>query len=417
MTEVGNLGRRVVLWVLPACGMMGATMTQALTYQGIPLWRHARILGWTAQIVSAIVVVAAVAFFIYNLASAVEERDIPRGWSFLSREYSTPISESLLPYEERDTFAYAFLVAATNTLTLSLVGVAFATVLGVFIGSAQLAGNWILSRAARVFVEFFRNVPLIVQLFFWYIVLLGLPQVREGFVWLDALFLNNSGLSFPWLKGQEMVWVWGICVLVAAAAALVVNRIALRRELSTGRSSYPVIWAAVTAVLIGAVAWFAVGGAPLVVDVPQPEGRFGHLKGGVSISIELAALLVGLIIYTSSFIAEIVRAGLQSVSRGQGEASRSLGLNTLGTLRYVTFPQALRVIVPPLISQYLNLTKNSSLAIAIGYADLTSVAKTMTQTAPAISIFLIIMAVYLLFSLGYSLVGNLYNRHIQFTGG
>jgi general L-amino acid transport system permease protein len=160
-----------------------------------------------------------------------------------------------------------------------------------------------------------------------------------------------------------------------------------------------------------------VGGAPLVIDLPHPEGRFGHLKGGVTISVELAALLVGLIVYTSSFIAEIVRAGLQSVSLGQGEASRSLGLNTLETLRYVTFPQALRVIVPPLISQYLNLTKNSSLAVAIGYADLTSVAKTMVQTAPAISIFLAIMAIYLLFSLGYSLIGNLYNRHIQFKGG
>ena len=392
-------------------------MRQSLTYQGIPIWRHARILGWTAQSVSAILVIAVVAFFIYNLTSTMEERGISAGWSFLSREYSTPISESLLPYEESDSFGYAFLVAATNTLTLSLVGVAFATVLGIVIGSSQLAGNWILSRAAKVYVEFFRNVPLIVQLFFWYIMLLGLPQVREGFVWFDKLFLNNSGLSFPWLRGQEMAWVWGICALAAIVAAIVVNRVALRRELRTGQSSYPLAWGALTAVVIGAVAWFAVGGAPLVIDLPHPEGRFGHLKGGVTISVELAALLVGLIVYTSSFIAEIVRAGLQSVSLGQGEASRSLGLNTLETLRYVTFPQALRVIVPPLISQYLNLTKNSSLAVAIGYADLTSVAKTMVQTAPAISIFLAIMAIYLLFSLGYSLIGNLYNRHIQFKGG
>ena len=390
---------------------------QSLTYQGIPIWRHARILGWTAQIVSAIVVIAAVAFFIFNLTSAMEERDIPRGWSFLSREYSTPISESLLPYEERDSFAYAFLVAATNTLTLSLVGVFFATALGIFIGSAQLAGNWILSRAARVYVEFFRNVPLIVQLFFWYIVLLGLPQVREGLVWFDAVFMNNSGLSLPWLKGQETAWIWGICAVAAIVAAIVVHRIATRRELRTGRPSYPLALGAGVALVGGAVAWVAVGGAPLTVDLPHPEGRFGHLQGGVTLSIELAALLVGLIMYTSSFIAEIVRAGLQSVSLGQGEASRSLGLGTLETLRYVTFPQALRVILPPLISQYLNLTKNSSLAIAIGYADLTSVAKTMTQTAPAISIFLIIMGIYLLFSLGYSLIGNLYNRHIQFRGG
>ncbi len=397
--------------------MMGATMTQSLTYQGIPIWRHARIQGWAAQIVSAIVVIAVVAFFIYNLTSAMEERDIPRGWSFLSREYSTPISESLLPYEESDTFAYAFLVAATNTLTLSLVGVVLATALGVVIGASQLAGNWILSRAAKAYVEFFRNVPLIVQLFFWYIMLLGLPQVREGLVWFDAVYMNNSGLSFPWLKGQETALAWAICAVVAVALALLVQQIATRRELRTGKPSYPIVLAAVTAAVIGVVAWFALGSAPLVVELPHPEGRFGHLRGGVTISIELAALLVGLIIYTSSFIAEIVRAGLQSVSRGQGEASRSLGLSTLETLRHVTFPQALRVIVPPLISQYLNLTKNSSLAIAIGYADLTSVAKTMTQTAPAISIFLIIMAVYLLFSLGYSLIGNLYNRYIQFRGG
>ncbi len=401
--------------------MMGATMTQSLTqsltYQGIPIWRHARILGWAAQIVSAIIVIAAVAFFIYNLTSAMEDRDIPRGWSFLSREYSTPISESVLPYEESDTFAYAFLVAATNTLSLSIVGVVFATALGIFIGSAQLAGNWILSRAAKIYVEFFRNVPLIVQLFFFYILILGLPPVREGFVWFDAIFLSNSGFSFPWLKGQDTVWTWGIFVLVGVVAAIVVHRFATRRELRTGRSSYPVIWGAVAAVVIGAIGWFVVGEAPLVIDVPEPQGRFGHLKGGANQSSELVALFIGLVIYTSSFIAEIVRGGLQSVSKGQGEASRSLGLNTMETLRYVTFPQALRVIVPPLISQYLNLTKNSSLAIAIGYADLTSVAKTMTQTAPAVSIFLIIMAVYLLYSLGYSLIGNLYNRHIQFTGG
>ncbi len=392
-------------------------MQPSLTYQGIPVWRHARILGWTAQIVSAIVVIAAVAFFIFNLTSAMEERDIPRGWSFLSREYSTPISETLLDYEESDSFAYAFLVAGLNTLTLSLVGVVFATALGVVIGSVQLSGNWIMSRAAKVYVEIFRNVPLLVQLFFWYIVLLGLPQVREGFVWLDAVYVNNSGLSFPWFVGRETAWVWWICAAAAVAAALVVHWMMTRRELRTGRPSYPLIWAVGVAVVIGAGAWFAVGGTPLVVDLPHPEGRFGRLQGGVTLSSELAALLVGLVIYTSSFIAEIVRAGLQSVSRGQGEASRSLGLDGLATLRYVTFPQALRVIVPPLISQYLNLTKNSSLAIAIGYADLTSVAKTMTQTAPAISIFLIIMVIYLVFSLGYSLVGNLYNRHIQFTGG
>ena len=352
----------------------------------------------------------------------MDQRDIPFGWSFLNREYSTPISETLLPYEESDSFAYAFLVAGTNTLMVSVVGVVLATTLGIIVGALQLSGNWVISKVATVYVEIFRNVPLLVQLFFWYILLLGLPSIQQGgFVWFDAVYLNNNaGLSFPWPDGQERAGLWLLLVVVAIAAGLLVRKFLERRELRTGRPSYPwlgAIGVAIAGSLLAWIVWVVIGDAPLVMSVPHPEGRFGHPVGGYSISIELTALLAGLIIYTAAFIAEIVRGGLQSVSRGQSEASRSLGLGTMQTLRFVTFPQALRVIVPPLISQYLNLTKNSSLALAIGYADLTSVAKTMTQTAPAVTIFLIIMGIYLLFSLTYSLIGNLYNRHIQFTGG
>ena len=397
-------------------------MRLSLTYQGIPVWRHSRILSWTTQIVSGILVVAVVAFFISNIASAMDQRDIPFGWSFLNREYSTPISETLLPYDESDSFAYAFLVAGTNTLMVSVVGVVLATTLGIIVGALQLSGNWVISKVATVYVEIFRNVPLLVQLFFWYILLLGLPSIQQGgFVWFDAVYLNNNaGLSFPWPDGQERAGLWLLLVVVAIAAGLLVRKFLERRELRTGRPSYPwlgAIGVAVAGAILAWIVWVAIGDAPFVMSIPHPEGRFGHPVGGYSISIELTALLAGLIIYTAAFIAEIVRGGLQSVSRGQSEASRSLGLGTMQTLRFVTFPQALRVIVPPLISQYLNLTKNSSLALAIGYADLTSVAKTMTQTAPAVTIFLIIMGIYLLFSLTYSLIGNLYNRHIQFTGG
>ena len=396
-------------------------MRLSLTYQGIPIWRHSRILSWTGQIVSGILVVAAVAFFISNVATAIDQRDIPFNWSFLNREYSTPISEHLLPYEESDTFAYAFLVAATNTLMVSVVGVILATTLGIIVGALQLSGNWVIGKVATVYVEVFRNVPLLVQLFFWYIVLLGLPPVREGIIWFNAIYLNNNaGLSFPWPEGQQRPGLWLLCVVLAIALGIATKFLLERREERTGRPSYP--WLGLFGVVIaGSLAawlvWVAIGNAPYVMSVPNPEGRFGHPVGGYTISIELTALLLGLVIYTAAFIAEIVRGGLQSVSRGQSEASRSLGLGTMQTLRFVTFPQALRVIVPPLISQYLNLTKNSSLALAIGYADLTSVAKTMTQTAPAVSIFLIIMGIYLLYSLAYSLIGNLYNRHIQFTGG
>ncbi|MCY4437613.1 MAG: ABC transporter permease subunit [Chloroflexi bacterium] len=397
-------------------------MRLSLTYQGIPIWRHSRILSWTAQIVSGILVVAAVAFFFSNVTSAMVQRDIPFGFSFLNREYSTPISEHLLPYQESDTFAYAFLVAATNTLMVSVVGVILATTLGIIVGALQLSGNWVIGKVATVFVEVFRNVPLLVQLFFWYILLLGLPSVQQGgFVLFEAIYLNNNaGLSFPWPEGQQQPGLWLLCVVLAVVVGIVTKILLERREERTGRPSYP--WLGASGVFIAGscvawLVWVAIGDAPYVMSVPHPEGRFGHPVGGYTISIELTALLVGLIIYTAAFIAEIVRGGLQSVSRGQSEASRSLGLGTMQTLRFVTFPQALRVIVPPLISQYLNLTKNSSLALAIGYADLTSVAKTMTQTAPAVTIFLIIMGIYLLYSLTYSLIGNLYNRHIQFTGG
>ncbi len=397
-------------------------MRLSLTYQGIPIWRHSRVLSWTAQIVSGILVVAAVAFFFSNVTTAMVQRDIPFGFSFLNREYSTPISEHLLPYQESDTFAYAFLVAAANTLMVSVVGVILATTLGIIVGALQLSGNWVIGKVATVFVEVFRNVPLLVQLFFWYILLLGLPSVQQGgLVLFEAFYLNNNaGLSFPWPEGQQQPGLWLLCVVLAVVVGIVTKILLERREERTGRPSYP--WLGASGVFIAGscvawLVWVAIGDAPYVMSVPHPEGRFGHPVGGYTISIELTALLLGLIIYTAAFIAEIVRGGLQSVSRGQSEASRSLGLGTMQTLRFVTFPQALRVIVPPLISQYLNLTKNSSLALAIGYADLTSVAKTMTQTAPAVTIFLIIMGIYLLYSLTYSLIGNLYNRHIQFTGG
>ena len=397
-------------------------MRLSLTYQGIPIWRHSRVLSWTAQIVSGILVVAAVAFFFSNVTTAMVQRDIPFGFSFLNREYSTPISEHLLPYQESDTFAYAFLVAAANTLMVSVVGVILATTLGIIVGALQLSGNWVIGKVATVFVEVFRNVPLLVQLFFWYILLLGLPSVQQGgLVLFEAFYLNNNaGLSFPWPEGQQQPGLWLLCVVLAVVVGIVTKILLERREERTGRPSYP--WLGASGVFIAGscvawLVWVVIGDAPYIMSVPHPEGRFGHPVGGYTISIELTALLLGLIIYTAAFIAEIVRGGLQSVSRGQSEASRSLGLGTMQTLRFVTFPQALRVIVPPLISQYLNLTKNSSLALAIGYADLTSVAKTMTQTAPAVTIFLIIMGIYLLYSLTYSLIGNLYNRHIQFTGG
>ena len=398
-------------------------MTRILTYQGIPVWRHAQAIQWAAQIVSGILVVVFVAWFFTNIFNAIEDRNIPFGFGFLDRSYQTPIGQHFLPYDKSDTFLYALGVAVTNTVVVSIVGVILATALGIVVGVARLSGNWLVARIATVYIEFFRNVPLLVQLFFWFYIILALPRVREGYVLLDAFYINNAGMSMPWPSPPDLGagLIWLALAIVSVVAGVIVYRAMERRELLTGKSSYPVIYGCGVAIAGGAAAWIIImatsGQAPFVVSMPAPEGRFGRIGGGFTASAGLLVLLVGLVIYTSSFIAEIVRAGIQSVGRGQTEAARSLGLSQMETLRQVTFPQALRVIIPPLISQFLNLTKNSSLAGAIGYADLTNVAKTMTQTAPAVSIFIIIMLAYLAMSLTYSLIGNLYNKRIRFVGG
>ena len=397
------------------------TLSSSLTYQGIPVWRHIQVLQWTSQIVSAIVVVVLVLWFFANIGRAIQDRDIPYGFDFLSRAYQTPIGQHFLPYESSDTFLYALGVAATNTFIVAVVGIILAIALGIVVGVMRLSRNWLVARIATVYVEFFRNVPLLVQLFFWFYILLALPPIRETYVWAGNIYVNNSGVSVPWptFTGAG-TGLWLALAALGMVAGVVIHRGRSQREAATGRTSSPLLYGvsvfALATVLGWGVAWVAFGGTPLGISEPVQEGTFLRISGGFTASAGLIALLVGLIIYTSSFIAEIVRAGIQSVGRGQTEAGHALGLSSMNVLRQVTFPQALRVIIPPLISQCLNLTKNSSLAGAIGYSDLTNVAKTMTQTAPAVSIFVIIMVVYLAMSLTWSLIGNLYNRRIRFVG-
>ena len=400
---------------------MMKTLASSLTYQGIPVWRHAQVLQWTSQIVSAVVVVVLVLWFFANIGRAIQDRDIPYGFDFLSRAYQTPIGQHFLPYESSDTFLYALGVAATNTFIVAVVGIILAIALGIAVGVGRLSRNWLVSRIATVYIEFFRNVPLLVQLFFWFYILLALPPVRETYTLADSIYVNNAGVSVPWPTATGAgTGLWLALAALGVAAGVAIHRGRSSREIATGQTSSPLLYGvgafALLAVAGWGVAWAAFGELPLGISEPVQEGTFRRISGGFTASAGLLALLVGLVIYTSSFIAEIVRAGIQSVGRGQTEAGHALGLSPMSVLRQVTFPQALRVIIPPLISQCLNLTKNSSLAGAIGYSDLTNVAKTMTQTAPAVSIFIIIMAVYLAMSLTWSLIGNLYNRRIRFVG-
>ena len=398
-----------------------AATPRILTYKGTPVWRHSQVIQWALQTVSGVLVVVLVVWFFANINNAIRERNIPYGFSFLEREYQAPIGQSFLSYESAGTYLYALEVAATNTIVISIVGVILATALGTVVGVARMSGNWIVSRMALAYVEFFRNVPLLVQLFFWFYAMLALPRVSEGYVFAQKVYVNNSGVSLPWPQATsfEAAASWLAVAAAGVIAGVAVHRLLTRRETLAG-PSYPLVTACVAAVVVGAAGWLIIdavtGAAPFAISDPAPHGAFERIKGGYTIWTELIVLLAGLVIYTSAFIAEIVRAGIQSVGRGQSEAARSLGLTPMSTLRHVIFPQALRVIVPPLISQYLNLTKNSSLAAAIGYLDLTNVAKTMTQTEPVVSLFVLIMLAYLAMSLTYSLIGNLYNRHIRFRG-
>ena len=396
-------------------------MLRSLTYKGIPVWRHVQVIQWTTQIVSGVLVVALIAWFLTNVGNAIQDREIPHGFGFLDISYTAGIGHSFLPYGESETFRYALAAAFTNTLIVSVVGVVLATALGIVLGIARLSGNWIVSKAAVVYIEFFRNVPLLLQLIFWLYILLALPEWDDSYAVADVLFLNKTFLSLPWLSvdGSGAALTWSLLAIVGIAVGVVTHRALSVREVRTGEDSHSLLGGFSAAISIGALAWVVIwavaGSPPFAVSLPEsPQPPFGDFSGGYRIPGGLIALVIGLVTYTAAFIAEIVRAGIQSVSRGQRESARALGLSGMTALRHVTFPQALRVIVPPLISQYLNLTKNSSLAGAIGYSDLTNVAKTMTQNAPAISIFIIIMVAYLALSLTYSVIGNLYNRHIRF---
>ncbi len=389
---------------------------QSILYPGgIPLWRNVVFVQWVLQIVSAIIIIAIVSGFIFNVANEIQDREIPFGFSFLDDAAQIPIGESVIHYDPSQSYLYGFGVAALNTIKASVLGVILATSFGIVIGVSGLSRNWLLSRIALVYIETFRNIPLLIQLLFWFLIILELPNVREGYVFFDAFYLNNSGFYLPWTTPLGGFWPWAILSVIGLGAAILAFKFLVKREIETGQPSYPIIAGFAIFIVVTVIGLFIFTPLDLVVPERQ-EGPFGRLQGGARWSGSFFALLIGLVVYTSAFIAEIVRAGIQAVNKGQTEAARALGLHTNASLRWVIFPQAMRVIIPPLISQYLNLTKNSSLAAAIGYPDLVSVSTTMTQIAPAISLIGMVMVTYLAMSLFYSAIGNFYARLTRYAG-
>lgn len=358
----------------------------------------------------ALCFVALVGYFLFsNTLSNLARQSIATGFSFLDKEASFEIAESLFSYSSADSYGKALLVGIGNTLKVAAIGVVLTLLLGTVVGVARLSSNWLVSRLAAVYIEVLQDIPVLLQLFFWYSVFNELfPSPRQALNPMEGLFLCNRGMFFT-VPAAHPSHAWmGIAFLLAAVLVFLLKRWAKRRQDDTGQP-FPVIRASFGLLLgLPLLVWLAFG-APMAMDVPKLSGF--NFEGGMSFSPEFGALLLGLVLYTAAFVAEVVRAGIQSVSHGQTEAAISLGLKPGLVLNLVVLPQALRVIIPPLTSQMLNLTKNSSLAVAIGYPDFVSVANTtINQTGQAIEGILLIMLVYLTLSLLTSLFMNWYNK-------
>ena len=373
-------------------------------------WGRRELRGLLWQLLVVGIAVAVIGFLWSNTVTNLSARRITTGFAFLGREAGMPIADSLLAYSPKDTYLWAFVVGVGNTLRVAVIGIVLATILGTLVGISRLSANWLLSRLAAVYVETLRDIPLLLQLLFWYVLMQALPAARAAWRPIEGVFLSNRGLILPAIPvGAPQLWVIGAAAL-GLVVFYVIRRWLILQQMRDGkpRAAWPFAAALVLAlpvtvsVLLG-VSW--------TIEWPQLRGF--NFMGGLTLAPEYFALLIALVTYTSAFIAEIVRSGIQSVPRGQWDAANALGLRRSFMLRQIILPQALRVIVPPMTSQYLNLTKNSSLAVAIGYQDVVSIANTtLNQTGQAIEAIALIMAVFLTISLSISFFMNWYNARI-----
>lgn len=374
------------------------------------VWSDERARSVLFQLLVVLGLALFVAFIVANTIANLQSRGLEPGFDFLGDPAFFDINQKLIDYDSTSTFGRAMIVGLLNTLLVSALGIITATVIGFAAGVLRLSNNWLVSRMITVYVEFTRNVPLLLQIIFWWSILTTLPRVRDSLSIGDTLFLNNRGVRMP-APILEDGFLWVVVALLAGiVAAIWVSRWARRRQMATGQT-FPAFWTGLGLIVGPTLLMFFATGQPLDWDVPE-RTRF-NFRGGFNVTPELVALWWALATYTGAFISEIVRAGILSVSKGQTEAAYAIGLRPNLTMRKIIIPQALRVIIPPLTSQYLNLTKNSSLAIAIGYQDFVSIGSTtLNQSGQAIEVVALWMVVYLSLSLSTSAFMNWYNRHI-----
>jgi general L-amino acid transport system permease protein len=380
-----------------------------------PLWRNVLFRRIVGQVVFAVLLVAAGRELFLNLEFNVAQRAQDLGFGFLNSQAGFPIGEGI-EYSTGDPISRAFVVGLANTLRVSALGLVLATILGLFIGIARLSPNWLVRRISQMYVDVIRNTPVLIQIVFWWAaVFLAIPTIQNSLSFFGVAYLSNRGAVIPWFRLESGASTWRWFLLAAVVAAVALWRWRTRRHERTGQPHHRVRWSLGAFVAI-AVSGFVLTGTPTDANIPQVLER--SYEGGVRFSPEFAALLVGLVIYTAAFIAEIIRGSIQAVPKGQREAAEALGLSRWQQLRFVILPQALRIAIPAINSQYLNLMKNSSLALAIGFPDLAHVSSSIiNQRGHEPQMLLLMMGTYLTISLTISVVMNILNRSVAAKGG
>ncbi|WP_054706152.1 ABC transporter permease subunit [Bacillus sp. JCM 19041] len=380
------------------------------------LWNDKRLKPIALQAVFLLIVISAIAFIVNNVLVGMNRLGMSLDFSFLNRTASFDISgDRLIAYSATDSYWRAILVGILNTLRIAFLGIILATILGTLIGIARLSKNWLSRTVSKTYVEIFRNTPLLVQIIIWYsAVFLTLPLIEAESSLGNLFYFSNRGIAMPWGVTTGATIVWVIAALVGLVIAIVLYRLRSKQQLDTGTDKHPFLWFIGVMIIALLTAFLITFQGPLQLTIPEvnPNGR-GYI-GGFVLSPSLGALLIALVMYTSAFIAEIVRAGIMGVNKGQREAAYSLGLKESTALRLVIFPQAYRIIIPPMTNQYLNLTKNSSLAVAIGYPEIVYVGNIiLSQSGRSVQMIIVMITCYLIFSLLTSLFMNLFNKYTQ----
>lgn len=378
----------------------------------VPFYRDIRILKYLWQVGFGLLVIGGFVYLFNNMTVGLQKQGVTLGLSFMKGIASFDIGEQLIPFARTDSYIRAFFVGILNTLFVSVVSIFFATILGFVIGISRLSNNWLVKNLSTAYLEIFRNFSLLVFLMFWYLgVFLKLPKIQDSIIWFNNIYLTNRGVAIPWIQPGATYQTYLLILIGTLIFSVGLSKfLRLKFPHSSGFGRF---WAAVIFFsVIALIIYLFLSPKPFTFESPYiTDTKIKNLKGGIILSPEFMALATGLILYTAAFIGEIVRAGILSVSKGQFEAAKALGFNNWLTLRLIVVPQALKVVIPPLTSQYLNIIKNSSLGIAIGYSDVFYISSTIiNQSGHAVEAITLVMITYLVFSLSTSIFMNWYNK-------